>query len=503
MNKLYEKITLKQIHIVMQIVFWLSLVPVLWLALYNYPCADDFTASDTVRAAWLSTGSLWKTFLAILENVKHNYLNWSGVYASVFWTTLQPSIFGEQYYGIVTFVTIGLLIGGGGYLAHVIFSKYLKVNKKLADCVTLIYLFMTIQYMPDGNEGLYWHAGVVNYTWAFAFLLFLTGLELSLWKEKENKKRIAKVILACIMAVCVGGGNYITALQGCIWLALINGALLWKEVRKETKKRGIEIKKRILESLPFIVVCMAFATSVLAPGNAVRIAGSSGFSPLKAVLVSFLYCLEVPFTQWLKWTFYITVALVIPFMWKTLDEVDYNFSYPGVIAFLGYGVISASFTPSLYAQASVDAGRLHDTAYFIFVFVIFIMLFYTLGWLKKNVFISTEAKETMLSKAMCSYVVWLTVFILFGYVIDGKANGNVNITVSAMSSLITGQAKQYKVENEERLELLHNSELKDVVFKSFSNPPELLFFEDITPNPGEWINDTMAVYYGKESVRRE
>ena len=222
MNKLYEKINLKQIHIVMQIIFWLSLVPILWLALYNYPCADDFTASDTVRIAWLSTGSLWKTFLAVLENVKHNYLNWSGVYASVFWTTLQPSIFGEQYYGIVTFVTIGLLIVGGGYLSHVIFDKYLYVNKELANCVTLIYLFITIQYMPDGNEGLYWHAGVVNYTWAFAFLLLLTGLELSLWKERKRIKRIIKVVLACVMAVFVGGGNYITALQGCIWLLVLN-----------------------------------------------------------------------------------------------------------------------------------------------------------------------------------------------------------------------------------------------------------------------------------------
>ena len=487
----------------MQIVFWLSLVPILWLALYNYPCADDFTASDTVRIAWLSTGSLWKTFLAVLENVKHNYLNWSGVYASVFWTTLQPSIFGEQYYGIVTFVTIGLLIVGGGYLSHVIFDKYLYVNKELANCVTLIYLFITIQYMPDGNEGLYWHAGVVNYTWAFAFLLLLTGLELSLWKERKRIKRIIKVVLACVMAVFVGGGNYITALQGCIWLLVLNCFLFWQEFRKCKTKRNVVIKKRVPEFIPLMMVCTAFAASVLAPGNAVRIAGSSGLNPLKAVLASFLYCLEVPFTGWLKWTFYATIALAIPFVWKTLEQIEFEFSYPGIVVGLGYGVVSASFTPSLYAQAGVDAGRLHDTAYFVFVIVIFVALFYILGWLKKNMFVSLKQKEKGMSKVACCYIVWVSVFLLFGYILDGKVNGNVNISVSAMNSILSGQAKQYKIENEERLELLYDSELKDVVFKKFSNPPELLFFEDITPNPGEWINDTMAVYYGKDSIRRE
>ncbi len=500
MKKISEKITEKHMYMAIQIIFWLSLIPILWLALYNYPCADDFTASDSVREAWLTTGSLWRAFVAVMENVKHNYLNWSGVFMSVFWTTLQPSVFGERYYGVVTFITIALLVLGGWYLGKVVFRDYLKVKKDTANSIILLYLFMTIQYMPDGNEGLYWHAGVVNYTWAFAFLLILTGLELSLWKEQKRKKRVIKVVLACIMAVCVGGGNYITALQGCIWLFVINVVFLLQVVVVKKQKMN---KERILELIPLLVVCAAFGTSVLAPGNAVRIAGSTGFGPIKAVLVSFLYCLEVPFTMWLKWTFYATVALVIPFMWKALNSIEFEFSYPGIVAILGYGIVSASFTPSLYAQASVDAGRLHDTAYFVFVFVVFVVLFYTLGWLRKNVFISTDTIESKLSGTRCSYILWLSIFILFGCIIDGKANGNVNITASAMTSLISGQAEQYRVENEERLEMLYNSEVKNVVFKSFSNPPELLLFEDITPNPGEWINDTMAVYYGKESVKRE
>ena len=58
-------------------------------------------------------------------------------------------------------------------------------------------------------------------------------------------------------------------------------------------------------------------------------------------------------------------------------------------------------------------------------------------------------------------------------------------------------------ENEERLELLHNEEIKEVVFQGFTNPPELLTFQDITNNANDWLNQVMAEYYGKESVRRE
>ena len=373
----------------------------------------------------------------------------------------------------------------------------------MANIVTASFLFTLIQCMPDGNEGLYWHAGVVNYTWAFAFLLILTGLELSLWIEHDKKKRIFKTIAGGIMAVCVGGGNYITALQGCIWLFLIYVYMCWKENYCQGKRVTEILRGRVPELLLFIVVVVSFASSVLAPGNAVRIAGSTGLSPVKAVLVSFLYCLEVPFTQWLKWTFYVTLALAIPFMWKMLEEVDYDFCSPGIVAFLGYGITSAAFTPSLYAQASVAAGRLHDIAYFVFVLMVYVVLFYVLGWLQKNVFQENVKKDSGLSPRMIDYLMVLFLFLIVGSMLDGVINGNVNISYMATQSLVSGQAKEYKLENEERLKVLHDENIKNVVFESFTNPPELLFFEDITPNSGEWINDTMAVYYGKESVKRE
>ena len=38
-----EKITNKNIYHILQIIFVSSIIPILMLAFYNYPCADDFS----------------------------------------------------------------------------------------------------------------------------------------------------------------------------------------------------------------------------------------------------------------------------------------------------------------------------------------------------------------------------------------------------------------------------------------------------------------------------
>ena len=95
-----HKISDKTIAIVMALGLFISLIPIVVLAFYNYPCADDFSASDTAHWAWQETGSLWEVIKAAWENVVYNYENWSGVYTSVFWTSMQPGLFGEEFYGI-------------------------------------------------------------------------------------------------------------------------------------------------------------------------------------------------------------------------------------------------------------------------------------------------------------------------------------------------------------------------------------------------------------------
>ena len=163
MRRAVEKMTNKHLFFAMLAGFVLSLLPVLLLALFNYPNADDFSASVEARHAWVETGSLWEVLKAAAGNVKYNYMEWSGVFASVFWTSLQPGLFGEAYYGLTTWITVAAVCGGAGYLFTVFLRKYLRGDRYVTGCVTLPFLFLLLHCMPDGKEGLYWHAGCLYF----------------------------------------------------------------------------------------------------------------------------------------------------------------------------------------------------------------------------------------------------------------------------------------------------------------------------------------------------
>ena len=502
MKNVQKLITEKRIWIVMVIILLASLLPIVQLAFYNYPCADDFSASDSVRLAWLNTGSFIAVIKAAWENVIYNYLEWSGVFMSVFWTSLQFGIFGERFYGITTLIAVVLLVGGGFYLARVILTGYLKADKYVAGIIAVLYLFSTIQCMPDGNEGLYWHAGVVNYTWAFAFLLLLLAVVLSGYKEKKQSKKILKIVCGCILAVFVGGGNYLTALQGSMWMILVSVAA-WGMTGSRNKK---EFSKKLITNLgiflPAICLVLSFVLSVTAPGNEVRMSGAQGFGALKAVLVSFYYCLTVPLQEWTTWPVVILLAMAIPFMWKTARRSGFLFPCPFLAVFLGFGMVSAGFTPNLYAQGQVGGGRLADTIFFLWIFWLYVVTFYVVGWFSRFMERREKGEFGRITIAQL-YVCLIGCFWLGCSCLHFMIDEDVYVGTQAFYSIRTGQAENYRKDNENRLALLYNEDVKNVVFSGFSDPPDLLLFQDITYDANDWLNQVMAEYYGKESVKCE
>ncbi len=499
LKKIENLLTEKNIYILMAIGFLMSLIPIILLAGYNYPCADDFSASDSVRQAWLNGGSFAAVLKAAWDNVVFNYKEWSGVYMSVFFTSLQPGIFGERYYCVTTYITLFLLCVSVYYLGKVIFTRYFSTDKYKAGCIGICFLFTLIQCMPSGNEGLFWHPGTANYSWAFAFLLLLSALMLSMYKENRKKQRSKKCILSILMAVLVGGGNFITALQGCIWLVTMLGIMVLSEKRKCKKSIFQILKMYWTNVIPVITVFLAFGVSVLAPGNGVRIASSSGMNPLKAILVSFYECYTMLMEEWISFPMILLLALAIPFMWKIAGEQEFLFPYPGVIAMGAYAFASAAFTPSLYAQGSVEAGRLQNTAFFILLLMIYGLTFYIVGWIHGQAEIKTNdgGKRTKI------YITGILLFFVFTLGMSIKAEEDTLTASEAAFNLLSGEAQNYKQQNEERLSMYLDENIENVVVERFVNPPFLLHFQDNTPDPADWINQAVAQYYGKESVRSE
>ena len=419
---------------------------------------------------------------------------------------MQPGLFGERFYGMTTFISVGLFVGAAICLTYVIGSRYIKGNRYHWISVCILYVFTSVQCMPDGNEGLYWHAGGANYTWGYAFLLFLTACVLFLYKEGSKKKWL-QMALACILAVLVGGGNYITALQGCIWLVLLDIVMLYNDTHVKKDSYGKILKKNASVIIPTLTIIIAFLASVLAPGNQVRMGMSKGMEPAEAVLESFRYTLTMPLEDWLHWPVWILLAMSVPFMWNIIKTQSFTFPCPGIVILLGYCLTAAGFTPSLYAQGMVQAGRLQDTVYYILILMLYVSVFYVTGWLYHKKKKQQRQKNSVQEKQELSVLAKECILVLFlvwgvGSVFHMTYSTELYVGTDAAYAIVSGQAESYRQENEKRVELLESTE-ENVILPKFTNAPELLQFEDISPNPGEWLNTAMAEYYGKESVKRE
>ncbi|MBF1022923.1 MAG: hypothetical protein HXK85_07580, partial [Lachnospiraceae bacterium] len=51
-----------------------------------------------------------------------------------------------------------------------------------------------------------------------------------------------------------------------------------------------------------------------------------------------------------------------------------------------------------------------------------------------------------------------------------------------------------------REKIFHDDSVKKVSLSPLHNKPELLFFQDFSADPQDWLNRAVAEYYQKESV---
>ena len=74
--------------------------------------------------------------------------------------------------------------------------------------------------------------------------------------------------------------------------------------------------------------------------------------------------------------------------------------------------------------------------------------------------------------------------------------------MSALRSLLNGEAQAYYEQAQERLVLYQDESVSIVEIEPFRVKPRVLFFTDIVEegNANYWINENIAQYYDKEKV---
>lgn len=533
---------LRRLSYLLIVIYALSLIPVLVIGKYDYPSADDFSMGLGTRLVYEATGSLLAVAGKILSETVRYYRTWIGYFTSCLFTTVSPATFGEAWYALTPAVILLALHVGVAVFFYALMEKALGMNRYARRCMTVLALFLMVQRMPEGSlrvEAFYWYSGAGNYTLTFsAGLLYLAFYVLSVCGVR-SKNRSLFLVLACIMGFLAGGGNYLSALSFAVVSVLFAVYLVKRKTRQgENSRMG---RLCVIGSLlPAAFYLCGFAVSCLSPGNRIRGGEAEGYGALKSILLSLYYTLSYPLNQWMNWAVLLILALAGVIFWMGFAEIEFSganakaggaaasekagetvrgaaapekagsgaqavqlgFTAPFPAAVLAYGIVSCVVTPALYAQGNMDAGRIQSTFWLHAVLVLLLLEWYLVGglyrWFSKE---QNALAASCLRNGAGGFVRAILLFFIVFSLLAVKGNPDFYTGTSAVSELLDGSAAQYGRENEERLRILKNPREQDAVLPRYTVQPNLLYFEDVSEDPDDWINQKMSEYYGKNSIR--
>ena len=153
--------------------------------------------------------------------------------------------------------------------------------------------------------------------------------------------------------------------------------------------------------------------------------------------------------EWPNWLTLISALALIPLLWRLAGRTGWRFPLPPLFTLVTFLFFSAQNAPHFYAASSAGPDRLRNIIYFSHFWVVLLNECYYLGWLRR-----------VLGERRVLSALWL------------------RRTAAALAALL----------------------VTDPRFSPITTRPALLYLGDITTDPADWHNNTMAVFYGKHSV---
>ena len=476
-----HRIEEKYIFCALLILFIALLIPMLLIARYDVPCVDDYGYGTLTHHAWIQSHSLWQTFRAAAERVKRSYSSWQGTFAAIFLFTLQPAVFGEQWYFLTPIIVLSAFCGGVICLCRQVLRNAAGASRYQTGIVTLTLLILCTQLLPSASEGFYWFNGSIYYTFFFGLSLILyAGL---LAEPAASRGRaVGRMAGLSALSFIIGGGNLVTGLITAIFYGCL---LLFRIVRRD--RRAL-----LYLLLPFAFFAAGFLINVLAPGNAVRMAELDTHPTMPETVLLSLRVAGAYIRSWLHFPLICFMLFLVPFLYKMVAASNLTFRWPGIVLVFSYGLIAASFCPPLY---SIDymPSRLTDVIFYSFVLLTAFDLFYCLGWLHHRLWSSVPLKP--------AYSIPF-VAVAAAVLVAGTAyfQGARFTSARAAVQLMNGDAAAYYATAQERLAILRDESVTDAVLPAYPVRPVVLYFDDITRDPSNYRNTSMQKYYDKASV---
>lgn len=495
MHSLIRKISEKQFMWFAVVLFIGSIVPILLLGRYNVMRADDYSYGLEVYDTWIKTGSFWEAVKCAAEHTKKFYFSWQGTYASCFLMSMCPMHFNFECAFVVPLIMIGSLSTAIYLLGQQVFVKWLGMRGKYSyPYIGCMFLFLFWQVLCAPSEGIYWYNGALHYVFMQAFMfLMLTAVSGIIWTDSK-RNAVIWCILASLDGLLVGGGNLVTGLQAQIMLILL---LLYTFLRNR--------KKIIYVAIPSFCFTAGFLVNILAPGNMARGSGfGGGYGVIESIMLSF-YNAMVYMGEWTSLMVILVWLSVVPVMWCAVRDSQKQFRYPGLVTLGIYCIISAMFTPTLFALGEVGILRINNIIQLVYYFGLFSVTAYWLGWIThrtkyvQKYGVVDGAKDKVRQHGNAIVVVVLAAIVMVWVFTVDK---NTYTGISALRSIVKGDAQTFYEEEMERREMFLDDGMSYVIVDVHTARPHLFSDIDLSWDADYWINQSVTHYYHKKKVVR-
>lgn len=523
--------SLKKLYILSIVILACMLLPIWYIGRYDVTSLDDFYFGAMTYRAWKAEGTYGAVVRAAVEQVKFYFNAKQATYSSVFLMAAYPGVWNERLYFATPFIMSSMIAGSVSALTCVLIRDVMGVKDRFrTGIICCLLVTLILETLPVPLEGIFWYNGSLHYVFMESVMIFEAAIILHGVHSSKKSTMAWTIIAASLLGFVVGGGNLVTGLSACILIGLhilimVISCIADKGVVMENPGKGADKGKKtgfihrlgirgyerrhLLFLIPEAVTFICYMINITAPGNAMRQESAVQMNPVKAVILSFYYGM----THGVSWTnpmMIVIFAVVAVLLANIAARSMHRFIHPLLMALIGLCVYAAMFTPVLYAMSEDAPSRIQNIIYIAQVMIIFINLVNDLGYLYMN----KDAEDGQAAgffkllfgitdNAQCTIALTGIVAVLVLIIFTGDKNTYTSI--SAMRSVLNGEASRYYAQSMERFEVYNDDSIKDVVINTYTEDarPYLLFKEDVGSIPGEqgyWQNIEISERYGKDSI---
>lgn len=481
-DKFSRWLSVKKLAIGAFTAFVLSLLPILYLTVVNRASGDDYGYGKYTRPAWAATHSLIEVVKAIGQTIRQYYYGWQGTWFSIALFTLQPEVFHDKAYIIVTPLMLLLWIGSTFYLFREILMHHIKMDKWSYRLITILFLFISIQFIPGKKSSLYWFNGCAHYMIPFAMCQFVLAWLLK-WGRTYYKRYFIGILLFMTL---LGGSNYQAALLVFLF-AVYYGMYHFIH---EKDKRIFFLLISIATELAGLLV------SMLAPGNKARggesfglsagkLFGTIGMCFVQGAKDAVTYLLEQPLVLIGMLVLFLIILEAMPM------GINAVIRYPWFSCILLICLYCAMQAPALYAGVEVSQG-VGNTNFQVLLLTLFGIMLILAGKLKEVV------KYKQAAAHACLVIPGLIVLCIAALVCQHGIKETTDYI--CYDYIRSGQAADYKEQMDLQTSLLLNSAEEDVIIPMINDWQGPLMQMPATGDASAWSNYVIADFYEKRTV---